>query len=517
MASTAVSLSRHTTSRLWQTRRYLSTSLSRAALPKVPLWIRGKAVETSSGGTEIHLHSQTRQEACQVVLAGQTETDLAIRDSQRAFVEWKAHSGWDRRAILTRVLSLLQERFDELAQALKHDVAVSDILIGADQRSASNLVDGASSTAIEIEGSIPQTLDNSLALIFREPFGPTLSIPAFNYPLTLALRSIVYPLACGNTVILKTPTHLPQLYSLFGPLFADAKLPPGCLQILNYSESTVSERVEHIISDPDVGLVNFTGSTSLGRILAAKCGQYLKPSIMELGGKSPAIVLPDADLELAANNILFGAFFNSGQVCMSTERCFVHSDISETFQQVLINAMTALESRSSHGFELVRQGAGEGMDTLVKDAISSGAQLIYPPEESPLNPSESKTSRRPLILSNIPSTSTLSKVESFSPMVALQEFTSTSDLISQVNQHETGLSSSIFTKEYATALDIARNIQAGAVHVNGMTIHDEHTLPFGGVKASGWGRFNGKGAIESFTWTKNVRLSMGHMLPLGAL
>nr|XP_031860470.1 uncharacterized protein CI109_004081 [Kwoniella shandongensis]KAA5527542.1 hypothetical protein CI109_004081 [Kwoniella shandongensis] len=484
--------------------RWLSTS-STSDRPLVPLWISGEAVTSSSGGTTSVRHSKTRRESCEVVLAGKEETTRAIRESRRAFVSWRDVSGWERKAILSKALILLRDRFPEFTTALRADAAWSDLLIHADQSSAVNITDGAAQTAISIEGTIPQTIDGSLTMVTREPYGPVLSVPAFNYPLTLALRSIVYPLACGNTVILKSSPLTPQFSHLFGPLFAEAGLPPGVLQILNLSEEDVAERVEQIISDDDVRMVNFTGSVKLGRILAEKCGKYLKPSVMELGGKAPAIVLPSADLELAANNILFGAFVNSGQVCMSTERVIVHDDIAEQFERVLRE--TAEQVKWSGGMEFVRPGAVDGAQALIDDALKEGARIIY--SASSDSSSSSSSAFAPTILASVPPSAALSTTESFSPILILQTASSISSLIDLANSHDTGLTSSIFSQDLSQALEVAKRLEIGAVHINGMTIHDQHGLPHGGWKASGWGRFNGQGAIESFTQTKNVRIIKG--------
>ncbi|KAK8853148.1 hypothetical protein IAR55_003849 [Kwoniella newhampshirensis] len=494
-------------------RRHTSSSSTR--LPLVPLWIAGGPVTSSSRTTVITRHSKTRKDSCEVVVAGEEETIRAIRESRKAFQTWRDVSGWERRKILGKVLSLLQDRFPEFTTALRADGAWSDLIVHADQASAVNLTDGAVQTAISVEGTIPQTIDGSLTMVTREPYGPVLSIPAFNFPLTLTLRSIVYPLACGNTVIMKSSPLIPQLSSLFGPLLGEAGLPPGVLQILNFSEEDVAERVEQIIADDDVRMVNFTGSIKLGRLLAEKCGKYLKPSVMELGGKSPAIVLPSADLELAANNILFGAFANSGQVCMSTERVIVHEDVAEQFEKVLKE--TAEKARWTGGMELVRLGAAKGAQSLVDDAVKAGARIVYTASSS--DSSSSSTSYPPTIIKALPSAATLSNTESFSPILTIHTAPTVPSIISLANSHETGLTSSIFSKDLSQALEVAKQLDLGAVHVNGMTIHDQHGLPHGGWKSSGWGRFNGQGAVESFTQTKNIRIcgGGGGRLPLEML
>ncbi|WVQ79207.1 hypothetical protein IAT38_001303 [Cryptococcus sp. DSM 104549] len=487
---------------------------SSAQLPIVPLWIGGERVSSSSAGTVTHRHTKTRDPSCAVVVAGEDETNQAVRASWEAFKTWREVSAWERRSILSKALTLLKERLPELSAAIRADAAFADIIIHADSSSALQLTDGAADTAISTEGHIPQTMDGSLAMVSREPYGPVLSIPAFNFPLTLALRSIVYPLACGNTVILKASPLVPQVTTLLAPLFADAGLPAGVFQILDFSDDQVAERVSQMIADDKIRIITFTGSVELGRKLASQCGQHLKPSVMELGGKAPVIVLPSADLELAANNILFGAMINAGQVCMSSERVIVHEDVAKEFEEVL---KTAAENGGwSGGMELLRPGGVDHAKKLVDDAVAKGGRIVY---SAPLvESSASPTSFPPTIVSSIPPQSLLATVESFSPILTVQSAPSISAIIELANSHETGLSSAVFSRDLSQALEVAKQLDMGAVHINGMTIHDQHGLPHGGWRGSGWGRFNGKGAIESFTQTRVIRVNRAQgKLPLEAL
>ncbi|WWC64662.1 uncharacterized protein I303_107273 [Kwoniella dejecticola CBS 10117] len=502
-------------------RRTFTTSALSAnteKLPRVPLWLNGQAVTSCSGGSVIHRHPRTGEYICEVVVAGEDETRRAIQGSKKAFEDWRDVNGWERKGILQNVGRLMTDRKDTFTEALRADAPFADIVIGGDQMSAAHLLEGAANTAISVEGAIPQTKDDSFSMVLRQPYGPVLSIPAFNYPLTLAMRSIAYPLACGNTVILRASRLLPQFFGLLAPLFEDAGLPKGALQTLHFAEKDAPDRVEQIIAHRDVKMINFTGSVRLGKILAAKCGEHLKPSVMELGGKSIAIVLPDADLKLAANNILFGAFFNSGQVCMSTEQVLVHSDIAADFEQVL--KQTAEEARWDEGMEMVRAGSGDGARSMYDDAVRGGAKILYAASATNASSTSGTTPSSafpPTILTSLTSETHLYREESFAPLLSLHTFGSTSDILEYANSHTTGLSSSIFSRDFKESLELAKKLESGAVHINGMTIHDQHNLPHGGWKESGWGRFNGIGVIESFTQTKNVRFAKEAMLPLGAI
>ncbi|OXG35780.1 aldehyde dehydrogenase [Cryptococcus neoformans Bt120] len=484
---------------------------------QVPLWIGGKQVTSTSRGTTIHKHPRTGQKSCEVVIAGELETREAIRHSREAYKSWGMVSGWERRSVLQNALRLLKERSANTASLLRADADFSDLLVHSDIDSSINLLDGSAETAISIEGYMPQTIDGSLAMVMKEPHGPVFSIPAFNFPLTLAMRSIVYPLACGNTVVMKASPLVPQLSTFIAALFNDAGLPPGVLQILSFSEDEVGKRVEQLIAHDDIRFVNFTGSISLGKQLASLCGQYLKPSVMELGGKAPAIVLPSANLQLAANHILFGAFLNSGQVCMSMERVIVHEEIAEEFEQVLKSE--AIKAGWVGGMELVRSGAGERARNMVDQAVKMGARVIYSAgADSSATSLSSESAFPPTILADVHHDADLFQVESFAPILTIQSGSDLPSIIAMTNSHETGLSASVFCQNLALALKVARSLQSGAVHINGMSVHDQHGLPHGGTKNSGWSRFNGKGAIESFTQTKVIRINgTNPSLPLSAL
>ncbi|WWC91631.1 uncharacterized protein L201_006577 [Kwoniella dendrophila CBS 6074] len=485
-----------------QIRTFNSSSINQSNLPVVPLWINGQAVTSSSSESVIHKHSKTGEESCKVVVAGEEETKQAIEGSRKAFEQWRDVNGWERKGILQNVVKLLKERSNTFTEALRADASFADIVISGDQMSAIHLTEGAAETAISVEGTIPQTKDGNFSMILRQPYGPVLSIPAFNYPLTLAMRSIANPLACGNTILLRSSPLLPQFFGLLGPLFQDSGLPKGALQTLNFSDKDVPERVDQMISHKDVRMINFTGSVRLGKILAAKCGEHLKPSLLELGGKSVAIVLPSADLKLAANNILFGAFFNSGQVCMATEQVLVHSDVAAEFEKVLKE--TAEEANWSEGMEMVRPGSGNGAKALYDDAVKEGAKTLYSSSSMSAS-SSSPTSFPPTIITSLSSRSKLFREESFAPLLSIHTFKSNKEILDYSNSHLTGLTSSIFTTDFNEAFKLSEKLEIGAIHINGMTIHDQHNLPHGGWKESGWGRFNGKGAIESFTQTKNIR------------
>jgi acyl-CoA reductase-like NAD-dependent aldehyde dehydrogenase len=234
-----------------------------------------------------------------------------------------------RRDILFKVAELLEAKKGELGEAYVHDTNVAPIVVSSDQGFALSHLKSGGTIATEVRGEIPQTTDGSLALVTREPYGVVYSVCPFNMGLTLCVRTFCYALACGNTVVVKASPAIPFLHYSLGPLLKEAGVPDGVVQILQYAPGTEAQLTEQVIAHPHVRMANFTGSTKVGSSIGALCGKYIKPCLLELGGKAPIVVLESADLKMAANNIVFGALLHSGQICMSSERVIVVESVAD--------------------------------------------------------------------------------------------------------------------------------------------------------------------------------------------
>ena len=350
-----------------------------------------------------------------------------------------------------------------------------------------------------------------------------------NSPITLGVRAINYALAAGNTCVLKGSEMSPRCFWAIGSIFKAAGLPDGVLNVIFHRTQDAPEVTSAIIEHPFVKKINFTGSTATGSIIAAQAGKLLKPVLMELGGKAPAIVLKDANLEKAAEACAVGAFLHSGQVCMSTERILVHSSIAEKFREALKTAMEKIYGKESPVPILVNAPPVQKNKKLVEQALSKGAKILA----GDLNAKEhSDTRMRPIVVDGVTKDMDLYHIESFGPTVSLIVVDSEEEATEIANDTEYGLSASVFTEDLAAGLRVAKQIETGyaspfhsflssadavewrdqsieaddnsAVHINNMTVHDESNLPHGGVKKSGWGRFNGTAGIEEFLRIKCV-------------
>lgn len=300
--------------------------------------------------------------------------------------------------------------------------------------------------------------------------------------------------------MLKGPERAPACYWLLADIFHKVGLPHGCLNTIIHRSEDGAEITSTLIAAPAVKKINFTGSTAVGSIVASLAGQHLKPTLMELGGKAPAIVCEDADLNLAALHCALGAFMYSGQICMSTERILVHKDIVSEFRDVLKQTIDQVFP-NKNGLVLVDKIPVTKVKKLLDDAVGKGAKVVYGDTKDTLSLS---TAMRPVILEDVKEQMELYYTESFGPTVSLFVVESDDQAIKIANDTEYGLSSAVFTKNLQRGIKIAKKIETGAVHINSMSVHDESALPHGGAKKSGFGRFNGLEGLKEWVRWKTI-------------
>ncbi|KAI9052637.1 hypothetical protein LZ554_003976 [Drepanopeziza brunnea f. sp. 'monogermtubi'] len=465
----------------------------------VPLLINGRDVTTSK---TIDVTSPTGQVIHRAAAAGVADAIAAVEAAQAAFPAWAATTPDAKRKIFYKAADLLEARLEEAGKCEEAETgALPSFAGGFDVTTA---IAGLRSVAGEIGsvlGSIPSTNNPKReALVLKEPFGVILGMAPWNAPYILGLRSFSFAIAAGNTAICKAPEVAPQSVNILGQVFRDAGLPDGVLNIIQTHPSDAAAVTRAIIEHPAVRKINFTGSTAVGRIVAELAGKNLKPVLMELGGKAPAIVLPDADLELAATGCAVGAFLHSGQVCMATERIIVVKGITDKFAEVLKGTIEAIFPSKGDALVLVSEAGVQKNKALVADAQRKGGEVIF----GDINAAEAAPARmRPVVVKGVTKEMDIYYTESFGPTVSLIEVEDEEAAIQLANDTEYGLSSSVFTRDLLAGLRLAKRIESGAVHINAMSVHDEPGLPHGGVKASGWGRFGANGINEWYK-TKTI-------------
>jgi acyl-CoA reductase-like NAD-dependent aldehyde dehydrogenase len=344
-------------------------------------------------------------------------------------------------------------------------------------------------------------------MALREPAGVVLGIAPWNAPIILGVRAIAVPLACGNTVVLKASETCPRTHSLIVEAFAEAGFPEGVVNVVTNAPEDAAEIVGALIDHPAVKRINFTGSTGVGKIIARRAAENLKPCLLELGGKAPLIVLEDADLDEAVNAAAFGAFMNQGQICMSTERIIVVDAVAAAFAEKFGAKARGLpcgdprEGKTPLG-AVVDQRTVSHVNGLIDDALAKGAKALAGGKSD-------SVLMQATVIDGVTADMNLYRDESFGPVVGIVRAKDEADAIRLANDTEYGLSAAVFTRDTARGLRVARQIRSGICHVNGPTVHDEAQMPFGGVGASGYGRFGGKAGIDSFTETRWVTIATG--------
>ena len=415
-----------------------------------------------------------------------------------AFPAWAAMGPNARRAVLTKAADNLAAKADAFVAAMMGEIGATRGWAMFNLGLAVGMVREAAALTTQIAGEvIPSDKPGCLAMALREPVGVILGIAPWNAPIILGVRAIAVPLACGNAVILKASEISPRTHSLIIDAFAEAGFPAGVVNIVTNAAEDAAEVVGALIDAPEVKRINFTGSTAVGRIIAKRAAEHLKPCVLELGGKAPLLVLEDADLDEAVKAAAFGAFMNQGQICMSTERVIVVDAVADAFASKFATKAGAMATGDP------REGAtplGAVVDAktvahvnaLIDDATAKGATLLTGGKaDSVLMPAT--------IVDRVTPDMSIYRDESFGPVTAMIRATDEADAIRIANDSDYGLSAAVFTRDTARGLNVARQIRSGICHVNGPTVHDEAQMPFGGVGASGYGRFGGKAGIDSFT------------------
>ncbi len=431
--------------------------------------------------------------------ASPADAVMAVEAAAEAFKTWSETGPNERRALLLKAADKLEAKTPEFVQAVSSETGATGMWGGFNVFLAAGMIREAASLTTQIAGEvIPSDIPGSLAMGIRQPAGVVLGIAPWNAPIILGVRAICVPLACGNTVILKGSENCPRTHQLIAEAFHEAGFPAGVVNYITNAPADAGAVVEAMVAHPAVRRVNFTGSTKVGKIIAMTCAKYLKPVVLELGGKAPLVVLDDADIEDAVNGAAFGAFANSGQICMSTERIIVDQKIADEFVKKFGDKAKNLPLGDPRKPEPVVLGSVIGMGTvthcnaLIDDAIAKGAKMVCGGKvESTLMPAT--------VLDHVTPAMRIYHEETFGPVKCIVRVKSTEEAIACANDNEYGLSAAVFGKDLARAMQVARRIDSGICHINGPTVHDEAQMPFGGVKGSGIGRFGGKAGVAEFT------------------
>ena len=473
------------------------------------LLVGGREQAASSGKTCDRANPVTGAIASRAAAATVQDADDAVAAARSAFPAWAALAPGERRMKLLKAAERLEARGPEFIECGMAETGGSAGWYGFNVMLAANMLREAAAMTTQISGEvIPTNVPDNLALAVRQPCGVVLGIAPWNAPIILGVRALAMPLACGNTVVLKASEQCPGLHTLIGSVLQEAGLGEGVVNVITNAPADAAAVVERLIAHPAVRRVNFTGSTKVGRIIARQCAEHLKPVLLELGGNNPLIVLDDADLDEAVAAAAFSAFMNQGQICMSAGRLVVHERIAAAFVEKLV-AKTRTLKAGAPGTEncvlgaLVSPDSAARCDRLIKEATQQGAKLVVGGEVN-------GAVMQPTVVDAVTPGMSIYREESFGNVVTVVRVRDDDEAVRVANDTEYGLSAAVFSRDIARAMAVAKRIESGICHINGPTVHDEAQMPFGGVKASGYGRFGGRAAIAEFTDLRWITIQTGH-------
>lgn len=470
------------------------------------LYIDNEQRSSESGATFERLSPASGQPVTRSAAAGVKDAIAAVESAQRAFASWSQSGPGMRRALLLKAADEIDARGDDFVAAMKREVGANELWARFNVYLASNLFREAASLTTQLQGeTIPTEKPGTISMTIRQPVGVILSMVPWNGAVVLAARAIAYPLMCGNTVIFRASETSPRTHELIAQACYAAGFPAGTLNFITNDPADAPKVVEALIAHPAVRRVNFTGSTHVGRIIAETAGRHLKRCILELGDKSPLVVLDDANVDDAVSAGVFGAFLYQGQICMTTERIIVDQKIADDY----VTKFAAKAKTLSVGDPVtandcvlgpvISPSAATRLRGLLDDALSKGAKLVAGgPGTANMLPAT--------VLDHVTPQMRIYKEETFGPIVSIIRAKDTDDAVRIANDTEYGLSAGVYSTNVSKALDVARRIDTGSVHINGSTVQNEAQAPYGGTKSSGYGRFDSRAVIDEFTELKWITI-----------
>lgn len=471
--------------------------------PNTQLFINGKWQDATDGRTLPIFNPATGIEIGRVACASKADLDQAIEATQEGFRVWRDMTASERSKIMRRAAALLRDRADVIAQVLTQEQgkplqeARGEVSAGAD------IIEWFAEEGFRVYGRIvPSRRDPAIRqMVVRDPVGPVAAFTPWNYPINQLVLKVSAALAAGCSVIAKAAEETPAAPAALVAAFADAGLPPGVLGLVYGEPAEISS---YLIAHPVIRKVTFTGSTPVGKQLAALASSHMKRATMELGGHAPVIICDDADIDLAVESTAFAKFRNAGQVCISPTRFLVHESVADTFANALgeraqnLNVGNGLDEATEMG-PLANPRRLAAMEYFTQDAKAKGAQILAGGSRI----GEVGNFWAPTVLANVSLDSKIFNEEPFGPIAAIQTFTNLNYAITEANRLSFGLAGYAFTSSLKNADLISRKVEVGMLWLN-MPASTSPELPFGGIKDSGYGSEGGPEALENYLNVRSV-------------
>lgn len=433
----------------------------------------------------------------------------AIQSAQNAFAAWAGLPYSKRAHYMTAMAAEFANRQSDLVDALKAEAGGWCGKGMFESGYVPEVFHAAAATTFAPVGEVMPSEHHKLSIASRRPMGVVSVISPWNFPALLSSRGFAFPMAAGNTIVLKPSEETPYTGGLIFAEVAEAVgLPPGVLNVVTCSRDNVQDVGNELVENPLIKGISFTGSTAVGRQIAAKAGAHLKKACVELGGKDALIICDDADMERAVGAANFGSFMHQGQVCMSVEKVLVHESIFTEFLATFKQRAGALKVGDPSADDsnvigpLINDKQVANVESQLQDAIAKGAKVEV----------GGKISGRfvePTILTRVTPDMSIYQDETFGPVVPVIPFQTDEQAVAIANDTEYGLSSGVISQNEQRALAIAEALETGMCHINCSSVNDEPHIPFGGSKSSGVGRHGGRWSTETFTETRWITIDRG--------
>jgi len=465
--------------------------------PNTQLFIDGQWQDAADGRSLAVFNPASGKEIGRVAHAGKADLDKALAAAQKGFETWRDMTAAERSKIMRKAAGLMRERAEAIGRLLTQEQGKPLVEAKGEALAAADIIEWFAEEGFRVYGRIVPSRNNLAVrqMVIKDPVGPVAAFTPWNFPINQVVRKVAAALSAGCSMLVKAPEETPAGPAELIRAFQDAGLPPGVLGLVYGNPAEISS---YLIPHPVIRKITFTGSTPVGKQLAAIAGQHMKRVTMELGGHAPVIVCEDADIALAVKSAGAAKFRNAGQVCISPTRFLVHESVRAEFAAALTKHAQALK---------VGDGLAEGttmgplanprrltaMAEFTKDAVEKGAKVLSGGERI----GDSGNFWQPTILDEVPLQAKVFNDEPFGPMAAIRSFTKLEDAIAESNRLPYGLAGYAFTRSLKNADLLSRRVEVGMLWIN-MPALPSAEMPFGGVKDSGYGSEGGPEAVEAY-------------------
>ena len=474
--------------------------------PNTQLFIAGQWLDATDGRTLAVHNPATGKEIGRVAHAGKADLDKALEAAQKGFETWRDMTAAARSAIMRKAACLMRERAGAIGALLTQEQGKPLAEAKGEAMAAADIIEWFAEEGFRVYGRIvPSRANLSVRqMVLKDPVGPVAAFTPWNFPINQVVRKVAAALSAGCSMLVKAPEETPAGPAALIQAFADAGIPPGVLGLVYGNPAEISS---YLIPHPIIRKITFTGSTPVGKQLAAMAGQHMKRVTMELGGHAPVIVCEDADIALAVKSAGAAKFRNAGQVCISPTRFLVHNSVKKEFADAFAKYATGLKvgDGSLEGTQmgpLANPRRLTAMAEFTQDAVKRGATVMSGGERI----GDAGNFWQPTILSDVPLDAKVFNDEPFGPMAAIRGFDKLEDAIAEANRLPFGLAGYAFTKSLKNADLLARKVEVGMLWIN-MPAMPSAEMPFGGVKDSGYGSEGGPEAVEAYLNVRSVSVA----------